>query len=167
MKDPPPRPASLVAASASAAAPPASTSSLRLHDLCPCEHSSCGPRLTQPLFLQIAMALNIPGVVAVVVFYILILATGIWAARKARKAERKSHGGQAEVVLLGDRSISLLVGVFTMTGTSPSGPRVAPKWSISRLRTCFHSCDYSLMSTLCTDGVAARLTRRKDIFYIM
>lgn len=67
------------------------------------------------------MALNVPGVIAVVVFYILILATGIWAGHKARKAEKKSHGGQAEVVLLGDRSISLLVGIFTMTGTLPSG----------------------------------------------
>lgn len=62
------------------------------------------------------MALNVPGVIAVVVFYILILGTGIWAARKSRNAERKSHGDQAEVVLLGDRSISLLVGIFTMTG---------------------------------------------------
>lgn len=63
------------------------------------------------------MVLNIPGVVAVVVFYILILGTGIWAAQKSRNAERKSGGDQAEVVLLGDRSISLLVGIFTMTGT--------------------------------------------------
>ncbi|XP_056891664.1 high-affinity choline transporter 1-like [Takifugu flavidus] len=67
------------------------------------------------------MALNVPGVVAVVVFYILILGTGIWAARKSRKAERKSHGNQAEVVLLGDRSISLLVGIFTMTATWVGG----------------------------------------------
>lgn len=71
------------------------------------------------------MAVNIPGVIAVVVFYILILATGIWAARKSRSAERKSHGSQAEVVLLGDRSIGLLVGIFTMTGTSPSAPQTA------------------------------------------
>lgn len=63
------------------------------------------------------MALHIPGVIAVVVFYILVLATGVWAARRSRNAE--SHGGQAEVVLLGDRSISLLVGIFTMTGTGP------------------------------------------------
>lgn len=66
------------------------------------------------------MALNIPGVVAVVVFYIMILATGVWAAQKSRKAERKSHGDRTEVVLLGDRNISLLVGVFTMTGKSLS-----------------------------------------------
>ncbi|GAA6228583.1 high affinity choline transporter 1-like [Lates japonicus] len=67
------------------------------------------------------MALNIPGVVAVVVFYILILGTGVWAARKSRQAERKSHGDRTEVVLLGDRNISLLVGVFTMTATWVGG----------------------------------------------
>uniref|UniRef100_H3CG74 High affinity choline transporter 1-like n=1 Tax=Tetraodon nigroviridis TaxID=99883 RepID=H3CG74_TETNG len=67
------------------------------------------------------MAPNVPGVVAVVLFYVLILATGIWASRKARKAERKSRGDQAEVVLLGDRSISLLVGIFTMTATWVGG----------------------------------------------
>lgn len=62
------------------------------------------------------MALNIPGVVAVVLFYILILGTGVWAARKSRRAERKSSGDRTEVVLLGDRNISLVVGIFTMTG---------------------------------------------------
>lgn len=67
------------------------------------------------------MALNIPGVIAVVVFYILILGTGIWAARKSRNTERKRCGDQAETVLLGDRSISLLVGIFTMTGTLACG----------------------------------------------
>lgn len=69
------------------------------------------------------MAPNVPGVVAVVLFYVLILATGIWASRKARKAERKSRGDQAEVVLLGDRSISLLVGIFTMTGRCALSPK--------------------------------------------
>nr|XP_046259047.1 high-affinity choline transporter 1-like [Scatophagus argus] len=67
------------------------------------------------------MALNIPGVVAVVLFYMLILGTGVWAARKSRKAERKGQGDRTEVVLLGDRNISLLVGIFTMTATWVGG----------------------------------------------
>ncbi|KAE8301040.1 High affinity choline transporter 1 Hemicholinium-3-sensitive choline transporter [Larimichthys crocea] len=67
------------------------------------------------------MVLNIPGVVAVVLFYILILGTGVWAARKSRKAERKSHGDRTEVVLLGDRNINLVVGIFTMTATWVGG----------------------------------------------
>lgn len=62
------------------------------------------------------MALNIPGVIAMVLFYILILGTGVWAARKSRKAERQSHGDRTEAVLLGGRNISLLIGIFTMTG---------------------------------------------------
>ncbi|AWP06315.1 putative high-affinity choline transporter 1-like [Scophthalmus maximus] len=62
------------------------------------------------------MALNIAGVVAVVLFYILILGTGMWAARKSRAIERYSRGDRTEVLLLGDRNISLLVGIFTMTG---------------------------------------------------
>ncbi|XP_042340923.1 high-affinity choline transporter 1-like [Plectropomus leopardus] len=67
------------------------------------------------------MALNIPGVIAAVLFYILILGTGVWAAQKSKKAERKSHGARTEVVLLGDRNISLLVGIFTMTATWVGG----------------------------------------------
>lgn len=56
-----------------------------------------------------------------VVFYLLILVTGIWAAQKSRKAERKSRGDRTEVVLLGDRNISLVVGIFTMTATWVGG----------------------------------------------
>lgn len=59
------------------------------------------------------MALNIAGVVAVMVFYLLILGTGVWAAKKA---ERTRTGDKTEVALLGDRNISLLIGIFTMTG---------------------------------------------------
>uniref|UniRef100_A0A672YJ27 Solute carrier family 5 member 7 n=1 Tax=Sphaeramia orbicularis TaxID=375764 RepID=A0A672YJ27_9TELE len=67
------------------------------------------------------MALNIPGVVAVLLFYILILGTGVWAAQKSRKAERKSNGDRTEVVLLGERRINLVVGIFTMTATWVGG----------------------------------------------
>lgn len=67
------------------------------------------------------MALNIPGVIVMVLFYILILGTGVWAAQKSRKAERKTHGDRTEAVLLGSRNISLLIGIFTMTGTVVCG----------------------------------------------
>ncbi|XP_068590811.1 high-affinity choline transporter 1-like [Cebidichthys violaceus] len=81
-----------------------------------------GPSAHQgALKLLTTMALNIPGVLAVVLFYILILGTGLWAARKSRKAEKKSHVNRTEVVLLGDRNISLLVGIFTMTATWVGG----------------------------------------------
>jgi high affinity choline transporter 7 len=35
------------------------------------------------------MAVNISGLISVIVFYILILAIGIWAARKTKKANNE------------------------------------------------------------------------------
>lgn len=89
------------------------------------------------------MALNIPGVIAVALFYVLILGTGVWAAQKSKKAERKSHGGKTEVVLLGDRNINLLVGICTMTGKLFCGvekliqPRPVSRLCISYLLFCW------------------------------
>lgn len=56
------------------------------------------------------MAVNVPGLVAVIVFYVLILALGLWAARK-NKGETKS-----ENIMLAGRNINMFVGMFTMTG---------------------------------------------------
>lgn len=55
--------------------------------------------------------INIGGIVAIVVFYLLILFVGIWAAKK------KGNGGESEEeVMLAGRNIGLFVGIFTMTG---------------------------------------------------
>lgn len=62
------------------------------------------------------MAVNVPGLVAVVVFYIVILAIGIWASRKSKKVEKTCTGAKSEVAIVGGRNINVLVGVFTMTG---------------------------------------------------
>lgn len=62
------------------------------------------------------MAVNIAGIVAVVVFYILILAIGVWASKKSKKEEKKCTGTVSEVTMIGGRNINLLVGIFTMTG---------------------------------------------------
>lgn len=80
-----------------------------------CPHAALG---------SISMALNIPGVVMMVVFYVLILGTGLWGARKSRRAKRSSSGDTAAVVLLGDRRINLLVGIFTMTGMCAGSTQV-------------------------------------------
>ncbi|XP_061198071.1 high-affinity choline transporter 1-like [Saccostrea echinata] len=61
------------------------------------------------------MAVNVPGIIAVVIFYLLILALGLWAARKT-KGETNS-----ENVMLANRNISLFVGIFTMTATWVGG----------------------------------------------
>uniref|UniRef100_A0A8C2YVD2 Uncharacterized protein n=1 Tax=Cyclopterus lumpus TaxID=8103 RepID=A0A8C2YVD2_CYCLU len=67
------------------------------------------------------MAVNVPGLVAVVVFYIVILAIGIWASRKSKKVEKTCTGAKSEVAIVGDRNINVLVGVFTMTATWVGG----------------------------------------------
>lgn len=67
------------------------------------------------------MAVSVPGLVAVVVFYIVILVIGIWASRKSKKAEKKCVGTKSEVTMVGGRNISVLVGVFTMTATWVGG----------------------------------------------
>ncbi|XP_029912249.1 high affinity choline transporter 1-like [Myripristis murdjan] len=67
------------------------------------------------------MALNIPGLVVVVLFYLLVLGTGIWASKKSKRVERANQGNRSEVMLLGGRSINLMVGVFTMTATWVGG----------------------------------------------
>jgi len=57
------------------------------------------------------MAVHYLGIIAIIVFYLLILLVGLWAARKS-----KSNGSDSEEVMLAGRNIGLLVGVFTMTG---------------------------------------------------
>ncbi|XP_053209705.1 high-affinity choline transporter 1-like [Panonychus citri] len=64
------------------------------------------------------MTVNLAGVFSVVIFYILILAVGIWAGRK------KSPDGvetETEEVMLAGRNIGLFVGIFTMTATWVGG----------------------------------------------
>ncbi|XP_040578100.1 high-affinity choline transporter 1 isoform X1 [Lepeophtheirus salmonis] len=60
--------------------------------------------------------INILGIVSVVIFYILILLVGIWAARK-----NTSGGDQEEEVMLAGRNIGMFVGIFTMTATWVGG----------------------------------------------
>ncbi|XP_068424063.1 high-affinity choline transporter 1-like [Clinocottus analis] len=63
------------------------------------------------------MAVNIPGVIAMLLFYLLVLGVGIWASIKSKKEETKSGADKIEMALLGNRSIKKVVGIFTMTAT--------------------------------------------------
>ncbi|KAJ3600585.1 hypothetical protein NHX12_031565 [Muraenolepis orangiensis] len=63
------------------------------------------------------MALNIPGVVVMVFFYLMVFGTGIWASFKSKKVTKKTSADQIEMTLLGNRGISLVVGMFTMSAT--------------------------------------------------
>ncbi|XP_018516715.1 high-affinity choline transporter 1 [Lates calcarifer] len=67
------------------------------------------------------MALHIPGLIMMVVFYLLVLGIGIWASVKSKKMEKNTLSGQIEVSLLANRRVSLAVGVFTMTATWVGG----------------------------------------------
>lgn len=61
------------------------------------------------------MSLYIPGIISIVVFYLLILAVGIWAGKK--KPPSSGMESESEEVMLAGRSIGMFVGIFTMTGT--------------------------------------------------
>ncbi|KAM4621571.1 high-affinity choline transporter 1-like [Polymixia lowei] len=67
------------------------------------------------------MSLNIPGLVVMVFFYLVVLGTGIWASVKSKRMEKRSQAGHIEMTLLGNRKISLVVGIFTMTATFVGG----------------------------------------------
>ncbi|NXM68364.1 SC5A7 protein, partial [Serilophus lunatus] len=65
------------------------------------------------------MAFHVEGLVAIVVFYLAILAVGIWAAWKTKNTG--SEGDRSEAIIVGGRDIGLLVGGFTMTATWVGG----------------------------------------------
>ncbi|XP_069565397.1 high-affinity choline transporter 1-like [Brachyistius frenatus] len=67
------------------------------------------------------MALNIPGVISMAFFYLLVLGIGIWASFKSKREQKKSAGTGMEMVLLGNRQITLVVGIFTITATWVGG----------------------------------------------
>ncbi|XP_035824791.1 high-affinity choline transporter 1 [Aplysia californica] len=64
------------------------------------------------------MAIHVPGLISIIIFYLIILAIGIFAARKTgfRATNLKIND-----VMLANRSIGILVGCFTMTATWVGG----------------------------------------------
>ncbi|XP_050719785.1 high-affinity choline transporter 1-like isoform X1 [Eriocheir sinensis] len=62
------------------------------------------------------MTINVGGIIAIVLFYLLILVVGIWAAKKKPEGE-----DDADDVMLAGRSIGVFVGIFTMTATWVGG----------------------------------------------
>ena len=59
------------------------------------------------------MAVNVPGLVSIIVFYLLILVVGIIAARKTGL---KMRNLSRQEVMMAGRNIGLFVGLFTITG---------------------------------------------------
>lgn len=62
------------------------------------------------------MAIHVEGLVAIALFYLLILFVGIWAAWKNKNSGLGDSTDQSESIIVGGRDIGLFVGVFTMTG---------------------------------------------------
>ncbi|KAM9847986.1 high-affinity choline transporter 1-like [Aulostomus maculatus] len=67
------------------------------------------------------MALNVPGLIATIIFYLLVLGIGIWASVKSKRDEASMQAAHADMALLGNRRISLVVGIFTTTATWVGG----------------------------------------------
>ncbi|XP_053736023.1 high-affinity choline transporter 1-like [Synchiropus splendidus] len=67
------------------------------------------------------MGVNVPGLIVMLLFYLLVLGTGIWASRKSKRATEKRSANWTDDALLGNRGISLAVGVFTTTATYIGG----------------------------------------------
>lgn len=62
------------------------------------------------------MGIHVEGLVAIVIFYVLILVVGIWAAWKNKASGDEESLDRSENIMVGGRDIGLFVGVFTMTG---------------------------------------------------
>ncbi|NWH71321.1 SC5A7 protein, partial [Piaya cayana] len=65
------------------------------------------------------MALNIPGLVSLSVFFTLTLAIGIWASWKSKKCEQSRN--PTEMAIIGGRNINVFIGLFTATATWVGG----------------------------------------------
>ncbi|XP_074006285.1 high affinity choline transporter 1-like [Numenius arquata] len=65
------------------------------------------------------MALNIPGLISLSVFFTLTLATGIWASWKSKKDQQNRH--PTEMAMVGGRNINVFIGLFTATATWVGG----------------------------------------------
>uniref|UniRef100_A0A2K5QUG6 Solute carrier family 5 member 7 n=1 Tax=Cebus imitator TaxID=2715852 RepID=A0A2K5QUG6_CEBIM len=65
------------------------------------------------------MAFHVEGLIAIIVFYLLILLVGIWAAWRTKNSGSAEE--RSEAIIVGGRDIGLLVGGFTMTATWVGG----------------------------------------------
>ncbi|OWF43994.1 high affinity choline transporter 1-like [Mizuhopecten yessoensis] len=65
------------------------------------------------------MSLNVPGLVVLLIFYVIIFLVGIYAAK--RKKWRNGGPDTLETSIVAGRRIGAVVGVFTMTATTVGG----------------------------------------------
>lgn len=89
------------------------------------------------------MAVNTSALLMTIAFYVFVLGIGIWASVKSKKLENAGTGW-LEMSFLANRSVSLFVGIFTMTGERRIGICLAG-----------HKCHWAecVMSELCEAAV--------------
>ncbi|XP_013389088.1 high-affinity choline transporter 1-like [Lingula anatina] len=68
------------------------------------------------------MAVQVPGLIAIIVSYVVVFAIGLWAAWKNR---RQCCREKVEDVFLAGRDIGLWLGMFTLTATWVDGSMIA------------------------------------------
>ena len=61
------------------------------------------------------MALNVPGLIMMLLFYALVFGVGVWVSIRSKR-ERDRGGDTVETTFLANRRVNLLMGIFTMTG---------------------------------------------------
>ncbi|CAL1603717.1 unnamed protein product [Knipowitschia caucasica] len=67
------------------------------------------------------MTIHTEGLLAIALFYLLILFVGIWAAWKNKHSGEEQGTDRSETIMVGGRDIGLFVGGFTMTATWVGG----------------------------------------------
>ncbi|XP_073439090.1 high affinity choline transporter 1-like [Dendrobates tinctorius] len=65
------------------------------------------------------MALNVPALLSVILFYAVTLGIGVWASKKAKKLQK--NGNRMEVAIVGGRKVNMVIGLFTTTATWVGG----------------------------------------------
>jgi len=67
------------------------------------------------------MAASVSGIISVLVFYLIILAIGIYAGRKRSPKNGDKQISKEEDIMVAGRNIGTFVGIFTMTATWVGG----------------------------------------------
>lgn len=106
---------------------------------------------------------NIVGLVAIIVFYLLILIVGLWAARRRKEGE--------EEAMLAGRSIGIFVGTFTMTATWVGGGYINGTAEVvydKDLGLVWAQSPWGYALSLVIGGLAfAKIMRKKEYFTML
>ena len=85
--------------------------------------------------------LNVAGLVSIIVFYLLILAIGIfagWRKNRHSKANAKTTQEETNEVILAGRTIGYFIGCFTMTGEYCKELRMILSLRTSLMKSLIH-----------------------------